>query len=165
MNNYQRNDGGDAGQMVTQILLAVLSILFGVFVISQWLTRLFLQYVLNPLLDGLLDREDGAVVLISSLLWGVVAGLVLFPVLWGQDAFGPTPPDMISLWLGTIAAGLLWGIAVGVWVLGTWWNEAERQMPAGYDVVHLLDTPIEIHSPAPRPAQDDDLPSGGADSG
>ena len=42
----------------------------------------------------------------------------------------------------------VFGVAVGVWVLSYWWSAIETQMPAGYDVVQLLDAPIDIRQPA-----------------
>ena len=87
--NQQHSDGDQALNWVWEIVKLVLMFLFGLLLISQWLTRLLFQFVLNPLLDGLLDRHDGAVVLLSAGLWGGIAGFILFPMALSQDPYGP----------------------------------------------------------------------------
>ena len=147
---HQQNSGDPAWEMAKSFFVLFLSVVFGLFLISQLLTRMLFRHVLNPLLDGLLDREDGMVVLLAAALWSLVAGLLLFPLALSQDAFGPAAQDLLGLWLGTTLGGALWGTAVGVWILGAWWQEAEEQMPVGYDVVQLLDVPLDIRQPATR---------------
>ena len=149
MSQHQREED-QLWSAVKLVLLIIAAFIFGLLLLSQLATRTLFRHVLNPLLDGLLDREDGMVVLLAAALWSLVAGLLLFPLALSQDAFGPAAQDLLGLWLGTTLGGALWGTAVGVWILGAWWQEAEEQMPVGYDVVQLLDVPLDIRQPATR---------------
>ncbi len=116
MTQDDHNDDA-AGQIVGIFLLLFSLLLFGLFLLSQWLTGLLLRHVLNPLLDGMLDRHDGAVILLSATLWGLVAGGILFPLSVAQGWYSGSP-SMLQAWLWTCVLGLLWGVTVGVWVSG-----------------------------------------------
>jgi hypothetical protein len=121
-------------------------LLFGIFIISQWLTKLLLEHVVNPLLDGALDRHDGAVVLASASLWTPVFGMIMFPMARANNLSTMPSQDWIVTWAGSLALGFAYGVIIGVWVLGEWWEQALRHQPAGYEVVQSLGTPLELTS-------------------
>lgn len=135
-------------EAVKTIGLLLLAVLFGAFVVSQWMTKLLFQYLINPMLNGMLDRNDGAVVLLSAGLWGAVAALFVAPFSLSQGTLDGTTIDVYQYWFGVTVGGVFWGTAIGVWILAIWWTEAEKYMPVGYDVVELFDTPIDIRRPA-----------------
>lgn len=160
------DDGGWVGYFLKTLLDVLCTVIFGLFLISQWLTRVLFQHVLNPLLDGLPERHDGAVVLLAAGLWSVVAGGILFPLAWAGGEIARTGGELLQAWGWSCLFGLAWGVACGVWVLGTWWAEVERQGRVGYDVVRLLDKPLEIiqmaptsPSALPQPAHSNGVPS------
>lgn len=98
-------------------------IVFGLFLLSQWLTGLFLRYVLNPVCDYIFDRSDGLVILASAALW-VVIGWLCLPLLIQYDA---DTADVWSLFWQVTLVALGWGIAIGGSLVLTWWSEAEIQ--------------------------------------
>lgn len=142
MSQHDRNNDA-AEQIVGNVLLLLSLLIFGLFLLSEWLTELLLRYVLNPMLDGLLDRHDGAVILCSAVLWGLVAGGILFPLSVVQGWYGDSY-NMLDAWFWTCVLGFLWGVTVGDWIVGSWWKEATSHAPVGYEAVQVLGTPIEI---------------------
>ncbi|MCG3209255.1 MAG: hypothetical protein FOGNACKC_02876 [Anaerolineae bacterium] len=100
-------------------------IVFGAFILCQGLTGLLLRYVLNPLCDYIFDRNDGLVVLASTVVW-VIIGWLCLPLLWryGDD---PASADLWPLFWKVTLVSLAWGIAIGGGLVLTWWTEAERQ--------------------------------------
>ena len=79
MSQYKHNDGEDlAGDILGLVVHGFVFVLAGTWIVCQWLTRLLFELVINPLLDGALDRHDGLVVALSAGLWAAVA-LLLFP--------------------------------------------------------------------------------------
>lgn len=141
------NDG--ISQMMIFIAVWFFRFIFGVFIICQWLTGLLLAYVINPLLDGALDRHDGAVVLLSATLWTGVIGLVFFPLASASGVVAVPPTEWGKAWFGSLTIGCALGMVIGVWVLGEWWGYALRQPPAGYEVVQSLGAPLALTSASP----------------
>jgi peptidoglycan biosynthesis protein MviN/MurJ (putative lipid II flippase) len=98
-------------------------IVFGAFILCQGLTGLLLRYVLNPLFDNVFDRNDGLVVLASALFWMGIGWLCL-PLLIRD---GTTATELWPLFWKVTLVSLAWGIAIGGWLVLTWWTEVESQ--------------------------------------
>ena len=111
-----RDSGEDWGALLLLLLGFLLLILFGAFIFCQWLTGLLLQRVLNPLLDGALDRHEGLVVALSAGLWALIA-LVLTPAVVGAEVLLRAPvAEVVYLFL--LVPGSGWLLGVGSWGLG-----------------------------------------------
>lgn len=123
-------------QLIVWFLIGVGFLLVGLFFISTLMMKVIL-HVVNGQTGGALDREDGLAPLISGVVFAVVT-LFWFPLLLQG---GIAPPTAI-LWL--ILGGFAWGVAVGYKVLLDWWAESEKQFSAGYDVVEILGSPLDI---------------------
>jgi hypothetical protein len=153
----ERNDNTEwAGQIIGTVFQWCLLILVGVWIICQWLTRLLLEFVINPLLDGALERHDGLVVLLSAGLWVAVA-LLLFPLLIVPELESTPPEEVWQALLITVGLGLAWGTSIGFWILLTWWLAVERLEPA-YEPVQQLGPPVKLVS-SPHSNGNQPLPS------
>jgi hypothetical protein len=163
--NQSRSD--DDSLVIGTLLLAIvgwlLLLLFSVFIISQWLTRMFLTYVVNPLLNNALDRHDGPVVLIAAALWCVIGG-IMFPLATTRGWIDVPADQIRDAWLGAMLFGACWGAVVGVWILLIWWSDLGEVAPVGYDVVQLLDAPLELAS-SPPPVKPITVPGGSRANG
>lgn len=138
--------GRDATDQVVwpfiQLLLELLGyLIFGVFIVCQWLTRMLFEYLLNPLTEGAFDRHDGAVVLTSAGLWGIVFGGIVLPLAISQG-WMVVPATQVDNSVGMmVVAGLLWGGVIGGFLVLTWWNEIEARQPIATDFTQVNDTP------------------------
>lgn len=147
-----------AAQSFIEYVLMILNyLLFGVFLLSEWVTALFLKHVVNPLTQYALDRYDGAVVFASTLLWSALGGSI--SLLASVASKFRSPIELLTLWQFGMLIGALWGIAVGTSVLTMYWQNVESQPMAGYDVVQLLDRPLEITSSSGVPTSNQTEPS------
>jgi hypothetical protein len=106
-------------------LLWAMLVLLGLFLLSAWLTQLFLQHVVNPYLKGALDRNDGLVVAWSSVLWAVVAILLALPGLLSGLAVA-SAQEVGAAFLGVTGTGIAWGAAIGAFLVVKLWLEVEE---------------------------------------
>jgi hypothetical protein len=123
-NPYQRDDDV-AGWLAMATLLWAMLVLLGLFLLSAWLTQLFLQHVVNPYLKGALDRNDGLVVAWSSLLWAVAAILLALPGLLSGLAVA-SAQEVGAAFLGVTGTGIAWGAAIGAFLVVKLWLEVEE---------------------------------------
>jgi len=120
-------------------------IVFGAFMLCQWLTGALLKYVLNPVCGYIFDRSDGVVVLASAGLW-VVIGWLCMPFL---IHYGAAPIDLWSLFWQVTLVSVVWGIAIGGWLVLTWWAEAEIQSSPP-DFADVTGLPRDFYHPSPN---------------
>lgn len=140
MSQYRR---GDATSSVVwpfiELLLELLKyLIFGVFIVSVWLTRMLFENLLNPLTEGAFDRHDGAVVLTSAGLWSVVSGGLVFPLAMSQGWMEIPATEIERSLMMMVLVGLLWGGAIGGFLVMTWWNEIDIQRPVTTDISRLV---------------------------
>jgi len=151
MSQYKHNEGGDlAGDILGLLLRGFVFVLVGAWIVCQWLTRLLFELLINPLLDGALDRHDGLVVALSAGLWAAVA-LLLFPFAFASEIEGAPPEEIRQALLAVGGFGLAWGTSIGFWILLTWWSAVE--LAPAYEPVQLLGEPIEVAARPPADAQ------------
>jgi hypothetical protein len=103
------------------ILIVLLFLGIAAFIVSTWLTRLLLQWVLLPLWRPL-ERQDGLVVVISSALWSAV-GLGVYTYLLSTGWLQLTPDQITQGWAVSLVTGAVWGALVATWILIVWWEE------------------------------------------
>ena len=129
------------------LLLTLLQlVLLAAFILSTWLTRLLFQWVLLPLFP-FLEKHDGLVVVISSMLWSGVAGVALFPYLVHTELVQIAPESLVQSWLISLGVGAGWGALVAVWVLVVWWEEIIAHQPPPPAFAEVLDLSPEFYQP------------------
>lgn len=103
-------------------LVIALNVISVAFILSVWLTKWLLQ-VVNHLTEGELDRNELLGVLISAVIFGGAA-LLLLPAL--ADSSVPLEQTIGGL----LVLGMVWGTVVGWKVMLDWWHELEmRELP------------------------------------
>lgn len=121
-------------------LVITLNAVIVAFVISVWLTKLLFKLV-NELTDGALDRSEALALLLSAVVFGGLA-LLLMPAV-----ADPSMPLEQTIG-GLLTLGMIWGLAVGWKVMLDWWHElAMTELPT----VHYsqrLNLPEEHYLPS-----------------
>ena len=118
-------------------------ILFSAFLISRWLTRLLFEKVLNPLTNSFFERNDGAVVILSILIWAVIGEALLFGYMYAY-------PQTMSwnsqdyFW-ATLTFGGAWGAMIGGWLVLTWWSEIANAPMVVSDFKQALNLPSNFY--------------------
>jgi len=103
-------------------LVIALNVVSAAFIISVWLTKLLFKLV-NELTDGALDRSEALALLLSAVVFGGVALLLVPAVADPTMSFEQTVGGLLSL-------GMVWGLAVGWKVTLDWWHEmATTELP------------------------------------
>lgn len=123
----------------------VLMAIMAAWIASQWLTRMFFIHVLNKLLNGALDRNDGLVVLCATAIW-LVFGWVSFPIQASLWLTQPTQEELIQFFLSATLFWLVWGASIGAGLVLTWWNEAEEEN-SGVDFAQVAGIPSDFYQP------------------
>jgi hypothetical protein len=115
------------------------------------------EHVLDPMTDQAFSRNDGLLVITSSLVWGIIIPLVLYPQLVA-DVSAARPEELWQAFVGTVLLGLAWGVSVGVKVLVDLWLEALDRPEPAYQPIQLLGEPIPV-LPPPSDTLQPSLPS------
>lgn len=105
------------------ITLAIVGfVVSAAFIVSVWLTKLLFKMI-NELTEGELDRNEALALLISAVVFGGAA-LLLLPFVANPSV----PLEQTLGWL--VFGGMAWGLAVGYKVLLDWWHElAMMELP------------------------------------
>ena len=135
----------------------LLYVLISAFILSKWLTNLFFKFVVNPLLRGALDRQDGLVVMLSGSLWSVLFVILYMWLLYPQLDFRSPEEKLQAFWL-FLGLGLVWGVAIAGWLLLEWWSEAQMVLEPVYEPQQMLGQGVKIVS-APSADVSRSLPS------
>lgn len=146
--NHQQNNENLGGEILKTVGLWFWLIAVGAWYLSMLLTKALLLFVINPLLDGALDKDNGDlwVMGISTTLWEMVA-LALFGGLIVPDLHGASPDAFRQALAVMAGAGLLWGISIGFWIVVSWWSSEEMQEPI-YEPERQLGAGVKIVSGA-----------------
>jgi hypothetical protein len=121
------------------------TIVIGLWLISAYLTRLFVEHVLDPITNLAFARNDGLLILTSALGWGIIIPALLFPQLAADKSAAP-PEEIWRAFVGTLLLGLAWGVSVGVKVVVDLWLEVvDRRQPV-YEPQQELGPSVKIVS-------------------
>lgn len=147
-NPYQRQEDPVA-ELAVGALLWMLLILLGLFLLCAWLTKLFFRHVLNPQLNGALDREDGLVVVWSVLIWAMIAGIASLPGLLPLITVA-TFTEVLTALLSVIGAGIAWGAAIGAFLVIQLWLEVEERWEPTHGFAQITQLPADHYLPTPE---------------
>jgi hypothetical protein len=144
-------------ELLKSVAWLALTIVIGLWLASAWLTRTFVEHVLDPMTDQAFSRNDGLLIIASALAWGIIIPLVLFPQLVA-DVSATRPEEVWQVLVGTVLLGLVWGVSVGVKVLVDLWLEMLDQPEPAYQPAQLLGDPLPV-LPPPSDSGQPSLPS------
>jgi hypothetical protein len=120
--------------------------LIAFWLLSKWLTKIFYEWVLNPLTNNALYRHEGLVVMISGSLWTLIFmglyGWFIYPEL----AFRTPQEKWQALWVFA-ALGAVWGCSIAGMILAEWWIEQRLALEPVYEPGQMLGEPVRL-SPA-----------------
>jgi hypothetical protein len=119
------------------------TILIGLWLVSAWLTKIFVEHVLDPMTNKAFSRNDGLLILTSALVWAIIIPALLFPQSMA-DMNDASPEEIWRALVGTLLLGLAWGVSVGVKVVVDLWLEVMDQRQPVYEPVHMLGEPIQV---------------------
>jgi hypothetical protein len=151
--NESKVSWGDLGKGVVGLLLLVI---IGLWIVSAWLYKQLVDYVLDPMTNLAFSRQDGLVIIVSMLLWAVIWPVALFPPLVAERQ-GASPEETWQILTGTVLLGLAWGVSVGVKVLADLWWEIPDRLELAYESEQMLGEPLRlktsssINGQAPQP--------------
>jgi hypothetical protein len=144
-------------ELLKSVAWLAFTIVIGLWLVSAWLTRMFVEHVLDPITDQAFSRNDGLLIIASSLAWGIIIPLVLFPQLVA-DVSATRPEEVWQVLVGTMLLGLAWGVSVGVKVLVDLWLEVLDRPEPAYQPEHLLGEPLPV-LPSPPDSGQPSLPT------
>jgi hypothetical protein len=110
------------------------------------LTKLFFRYVLNPYLEGAIDRDDGLVVVWSTILWTVIAWIISLPELLPLVATASFA-EVVSTFLSVTCMGIAWGAAIGAFLVVHLWLEVEESWEPTYGFAQVTQLPPSHYVP------------------
>jgi hypothetical protein len=137
-------------ELLKSVSWLAFTIIIGLWLVSAWLTKKFVEHVLDPMTNLAFSRNDGLLILTSSVGWGIIITALLFPQLMA-DMDGAPPEEIWRALAGTLLLGLAWGVSVGVKVMVDLWLEMMDQRQPVYEPVHMLGEPIQV---LPSPSND-----------
>lgn len=144
------NDSRNEQRMMQEVMNALmfglqwtLLLLFSAFLVSRWLTRMLFEKVLDPLTNFFFERNDGAAVIVSALLWAVVGECILLFAIYNnpQDATLTTQESILS----ALSMGACWGAVIGGWLVFTWWSEVANAPIVVSDFKQALNLPASFY--------------------
>lgn len=140
MNHH--NDDGDQVAMILMAAIAFISFwaVMGLLVLMAWLTRLLIEHVLDPLFGGWLQRNDGAVIGLSVIIWTVVGAITASTI---QDG-----------WLALPTIGGVVGLICGMRSLTVWWTDIQNRTQPVFETIELLSDPVALQQPVAAPNLD-----------
>ena len=144
-------------ELLKSVSWLAFTIVIGLWLVSAWLTRMVVEHVLDPMTDQAFSRNDGLLIIASSLAWGIIIPLVLYPQL-EIDVSAARPEEVWQAFVGTVLLGLAWGVSVGVKVLVDLWLEVLDRPDPAYQPAQLLGEPIQL-LPPPADTLQPSLPS------
>lgn len=142
--NQESNSADEAfSAFAGWMLLFIQMVVLGLWLVSAWLTKLLIEHVLDPITNWAFSRNDGLVIICSTLLWGMIFPFLLLPVLavsFSQASLVAT----LQILIGTVLLGLAWGVSVGVKVLIDLWLEIPNQSELAYNPAQVLAEPVRL---------------------
>ena len=120
-NQYRpQTDADVAAALALSAMLWTLMVLLGIFLLCAWGTKIVLQQVINPYLKGALDREDGLIVVWSTLIWTVLGLMFAIPSVTAE------PELALSLLGAGMVGGVVWGASIGAFLVVMLWLEVDE---------------------------------------